>query len=196
MFSDDRSAAEYVSTSLGAALLGAASLGAASLGGAPAHRGPTIRLTGGDLFRSLGSPVVHDGTVRVVPVDALVVTHDDETMLAVAHVVVRRAFWRGEVLVAMNATHVGALDLGPRAHPNDGLMDVTEGSLGPRERLAARRRARSGAHVPHPQLRTSRVRQLNRTFVERAPIRCDGRQVGVTRSLQVEVLPDAFQVAI
>ena len=53
------------------------------------------------------------------------VTLDDAAPTwGVAHVVVRRQWWRGEIVMAMNAQFYGRYDVAPRGHPNDGKVDV------------------------------------------------------------------------
>lgn len=47
----------------------------------------------------------------------------------VAHLVARRSWWRGRTLAVMNAQWLGGWDLAPRSHPDDGLLDVTDGTL-------------------------------------------------------------------
>jgi len=157
-----------------------------------------IGLLGGDLHRTLGSPPeerLHAGGL-VYPIDLLEVRLDGApARLAAAHVVARRgAWWRHETAVAMNASFVGLLDLGPRAHPNDGLVDVTVGRLPWRDRRLARSRMRSGSHLPHPGLRTSRVRRWELELDHPTPVALDGVEVGVARHLVVEVLPDRARV--
>jgi hypothetical protein len=157
-----------------------------------------IGLLGGDLHRTLGSPPadrLHDGGM-VYPIDVLEVRLDDrDPVVAVAHVVARRgALWRHETAVAMNAAFVGPLDLGPRAHPDDGLVDVTVGRLAWRERRLARSRMLSGSHLPHPALRTSRVRRWEIELERPTPVALDGVDAGVARHLVVEVLPDRARV--
>ena len=68
----------------------------------------------------------------------------------VAHLVARRSWWRGRVVAAMNAQWLGAWDLGPRSHPDDGLLDVTDGTLPLGDRLKARRRLPDRHPPPHP----------------------------------------------
>lgn len=167
----------------------------------PGAEPPVVVLLAGDLHRCVGAPGDvtqrwEEGRSRLLPVDALVVEWDDGREVAVAHVVARRPLWRGEFVVAMNATHIGPLDLGPRAHPDDGLVDLTVGRLGTRERLVARRRARHGGHLPHPGLSTSRARRWEGGLDRPTPLRVDGKIVGRTRVLTIEVIPDALVVAV
>jgi diacylglycerol kinase family enzyme len=96
----------------------------------------------------------------------------------------------------MNAEWLGAWDLGPRSHPNDGLLDVTDGSLRLRERLTARRRARTGSHLPHPGLRTSRVAAATFSFERGMPVHLDGEAMGTVHEVVVRTEPDALTVVV
>ena len=153
-----------------------------------------VVLRGGDLFQMLGGRPA-DPPQRF-PIDVVEVTADGRSFRAVAHVVVRRRVWSGPFVVAMNAASLGEWNLGPRAHPNDGLLDITEGSLGVRERVQARSRARTGSHLPHPSLRTRRVAAAEFTFDRPMPLLVDGEQVGTCTELQLTVVPDAATVVI
>lgn len=163
-----------------------------------------IGLLGGDLHRTLGAPR-HDeedlrsGRAMRFPMDVGEVRLDGGApQLFLAHLVATRAargrLWSGRTIVAMNATFCGGLDLGPRGHPGDGRLDVTDGSLPLGERRAGRRRARTGSHVPHPQLRERRVRQLEIELDRPLHVRLDGDLVGRARRLQLRCLADAVVV--
>lgn len=113
-----------------------------------------------------------------------------------AHVVARRWLWRGPFLVAMNAAFVGRWYLGPRAHPNDGLLDITDGALPAGQRLLARRRLETGAHLPHPGLSYRRRPSLDHRFERPIPVFVDGRRLGTARSVSVRVVPDRFTLVV
>ncbi len=166
----------------------------AEVGAHIARRGaePCV-LQGGDLLTTLGGGSTHAaGTASAYPVDALRVVLDHaEEHLAAAHVVVRAVWWGGECAVAMNAAWLGSWYLGPRAHPNDGLVDVTIGRLPWQQRLLAWRRAQTGTHLPHPALRTVRRPIWDHTFPVATPTYVDGRRVGRVRHLHIVVVPDA-----
>ena len=53
---------------------------------------------------------------------------DGRRLTAVAHVVARGGgpWWRGPIVAVMNADRLGRWDVAPRAHPNDGRLDVVE----------------------------------------------------------------------
>ncbi len=94
----------------------------------------------------------------------------------------------------MNAAWLGPLRLGPRAHPNDGLLDITEGRVPFAERREANRRARSGSHLPHPALSHRRVAHWECEFEQPMSIVVDGVDRGRHRTVRVEVTPDALTV--
>jgi len=164
------------------------------------HAPPVLGLLGGDLCRTLGGPG-DEGRLRsedavTFPVDLGVVLLDGRLDVFVAHLVARRRGWRGRFAVVMNAEWLGELDLGPRAHPGDGLLDVTEGRLGLRDRLEARRRARTGSHLPHPDLRTARRGAVDLSFPGGVPVHLDGEARGHATEILVHVEPDALRVVV
>lgn len=164
------------------------------------HPVPTLGLVGGDLCRTLGglgdADRLRGSEATTFPVDLGCVLLDGRLHWFVAHLVARRPRWSGRFAVAMNAEWLDDLDLGPRAHPGDGLLDLTEGRLGLRDRLAARRRARTGSHLPHPGLRTSRAGKAELTFPDGVPVFLDGLAVGTARELLLHVEPDALTVVV
>lgn len=162
---------------------------------------PPIGLLGGDLCRTLNGPGdegrLHSERAMTFPIDLVRVVLDERSEhWFVAHLIARRTWLWGPALVAMNAQWLGEWDLGPRSHPNDGLVDLTEGTLPVGDRLKARSRARSGSHLPHPALHTSRVRSLEVTLPTALDVRLDGERVGRHRHLAIEVEPDALQIVI
>ena len=159
-----------------------------------AQPGARVLLSGGDLFTSLGGQPAQ--TPHELPIDLLEVIADGTDFVAAAHVVVRRFCWAGPFAVAMNGTHLGGWNLGPKAHPNDGLVDVTHGSLSFGDRIKARRRAPAGSHVPHPRLATRRLRTWSVDFERPTPLRIDNVRSGLVSHLEVRVRPDAGSVVL
>ena len=162
---------------------------------------PTVGLLGGDLCRTLGgsgsSERMRSEHAMTFPVDVVRVVLDgrDEHWF-VAHLVARRRAWWGWACVGMNAQWLGDWDLGPRSHPDDGLVDVTLGDLPLGDRWAARTRVRSGTHLPHPALRTERARSTEVVFPRPLTVRLDGVAVGRARTVALTVEPDAIRVVI
>jgi YegS C-terminal NAD kinase beta sandwich-like domain len=161
---------------------------------------PPLGLLGGDLCRTLGGrgdeERLWSADAMTFPVDLGIAEFDGERHCFVAHVVARRSWWRGRAVAAMNAQWLGEWDLGPRSHPDDGLLDITDGVLPPGQRLEARRRARTGTHLPHPDLRTSRVAEVDLTFERPLDVWLDGERVGRTSRLRLDLAPDALRVVI
>lgn len=161
---------------------------------------PELGLLGGDLCATMsgtGSEAhLYGPEARRYPVDLGIAVADGVEHVFVAHVLVRRPLWRGRILAAMNAQFLGPWDLGPKSHPNDGLLDVSDARLGFAEKLAARRRAPSGTHVPHPRIEVRRTRARAYRFEPGARLFVDGVAVGGVTELELRVEPDALTVVI
>jgi hypothetical protein len=159
---------------------------------------PPVGLLGGDLCRTLGgrgdeARLRGDGAARL-PVDVGSVLVDGVQHWFVAHLVVRRSWWRGRIVAAMNAEFVGAWDVAPRAHPDDGLLDVLDVSpaMPLTDRVTARRRLPSGGHLPHPAIAVSRRPAVQFDLDRPTPVWLDGEPVGEARRLSVRLEPDAL----
>src|SRR5687768_11722270 len=89
---------------------------------------PPLGLLGGDLCRTLGGTGdearLRSESALQVPIDLGSVLLDGRLHWFVAHLVARRSWLFGRVVVAMNAEHLGGWDVAPSGHPNDGRLDV------------------------------------------------------------------------
>jgi hypothetical protein len=162
--------------------------------------GGAVGLAGGDLHATLGAPAAGDrAQLTKVPIDLVEVRLDDhDPVVACAHVVAHRPWWRGgwlrgRLLIAMNAEFLGPRDLAPRGHPNDGRIEVIEcdESMSIRQRLVAARRSRRAAHLPHPALRTRSIRHARWDFDRPHVVRIDGRRAATARAVELQVCADA-----
>lgn len=168
-----------------------------------------IGLVGGDLHRTVGSPKrsieqLRNGDGMALPVDLGLVEYMTEQGTArrifAAHLVAtsdrRGRLWKGRTVTVMNAAFRGDENLAPRGHPNDGRLDVIDGELDSLDRRRARERARSGTHVPHPQLHESRVREMQ--IDDSGPLYLvgDGKPLVTTRSFKVSCLADAVTIVV
>jgi hypothetical protein len=161
-----------------------------------------IGVLGGDLHQTLGEPHHDEDDLRSgrgmrLPMDAgSVVLDSGEPVLFVAHLVAQarpgRGWWNGRTVVVTNGSFVEGANLGPRAHPNDGRLDLTDGELPRGQRRTGRRRALTGTHVPHPDLSEARITE--RVIESEVPlhVRLDGRPVGTARRLDLRCHPDAW----
>lgn len=161
---------------------------------------PVLGLLGGDLARCVGSTGdaarLHSERARTVEVDLGEVEVDGVAHVFVAHLVARRALWAGRFVVAMNAEHIGTWKVAPRAHPNDGELDLLEGSLSLDDRLKARRRLPAGDHLPHPGIATRRVSTVEIDFDRPTAVHLDGEKIGAGRHLRIQVVPDALTCVV
>ena len=161
---------------------------------------PPLGLLGGDLCRTLGGRG-DEGRLRSeeamsFPVDLGSVLVDGRIHWFVAHLVARRSWWFGRVVVAMNAQFLGDWDVAPKSHPNDGRLDVLDGDLPLGQRLQARVRLRSGTHVPHPGIDERRATAVQIDLARPTPIELDGDPVGPARQLSIRVEPDALRCVV
>ena len=158
----------------------------------------SVVLAGGDLHHSLGSPGERDPMMRLA-IDAIRVELECGSQhTAIAHVVVRRSWWRGEVIGVMNVEQLGSWKVAPRAHPNDGTLDVVEvaPSMSVRDRWTARSRLPTGTHVPHPDIRVTRAKERSWRFGDVRHVWVDGIRVGSASAIAVSVEPDAFTIFV
>ena len=165
---------------------------------------PPLGLLGGDLWRTLGGTGdearLRSDRASTFTVDVGQVLVDGNLRLCVAHLVARTRLWT-RALVVMNAQWLtteagGHWNLGPRAHPGDGLLEVYRVRLGMADLPRVRRRLHHGAHLPHPGIKEQRTVAVQADVGRPLPIRLDGVDIGPGRSLSVRVEPDALTVVV
>jgi hypothetical protein len=161
---------------------------------------PALGLLGGDLCHTLGG----GGSAQLqgvrFTVDLGEALLDGRIHLFVAHLVARTRLWT-RAFVAMNAQYLhvrgmGAWNLGPRAHPNDGLLDTYDVHLPRGQLLPVRSRLHHGTHLPHPGIKERRTAALQVELDRPLPVRLDGVSVGPARVVSVRVQPDALTVVV
>jgi hypothetical protein len=157
-------------------------------------------VTGGDLARTIGShrPRHPESSWRRIPIDRIKISTEHGCTTAVAHVVLRRSWWTGAVIVICNAEFLGTWDVAPRAHPGDGLLDVIEMSeqMSQRARFQAWRRVRSGTHLPHPNLRSRQVETASWEFRRPIKVMVDGHRWGRASQVSIGVRPGDFDLYV
>jgi len=165
-----------------------------------------IAVRGGDLFKALGQPATDltQSTIRVAPIDLfLTVVHcEDGTVLteyAASSIEIGSWRTRRRYVCISNTGFVNTMNIAPRAHPNDGEMDVVtvSASMDWRQRFIARRRAQLGNHVPHPHISMERGTEASwsREY-KREVLSIDGHSIGKWSRIVVTVMPDACLVAL
>lgn len=156
-----------------------------------------VSVSAGDLHRAVGSPSPRP-TMQLVHIDLLHVTADGRALSAVAHVVARRSWWRGAVVMVMNTDHLGEWNVAPRGHPNDGRFDVVEidPTMTLRERWQVRQRLPQGTHLPHPRISTRMPTGASWHFDRPLDLWVDGVESGRVTELAVRIEADAFELHI
>jgi hypothetical protein len=161
---------------------------------------PVVGLLGGDLAAAVGGrgdeARLHDGEGIRLPVDVGAVRIDGQPFWFVAHLVARRSWWRGRIVAVMNTDLLGSWHVAPRAHPGDGRFDVVDADPPLADRLRARRRLASGAHLPHPAIAVSAVSHVALDLDPPLDIWLDGDRVARGSHLEVTVEPDALTVVV
>jgi hypothetical protein len=161
---------------------------------------PALGLLGGDLCHTLGGGGTGELQGVRFTVDLGEALLDGRLHLFVAHMVARTRLWT-RAFVAMNAQYLhvrgsGDWNLGPRAHPNDGLLDTYDVHLARGQLLPVRARLRHGTHLPHPGIKERRTAARQVDLERPLPVRLDGVRVGEARVVSVRVQPDALTVVI
>ena len=167
--------------------------------------GSPCAVSAGNLHAALGRPSVKNpgDECMLLPVDGMRVEVERpdgtrEVLHAVSDVTVGSWWARSGWVVVSNTGHIGSLNLLPRAHPNDGRLDVLvlAGSMGYRERMTARGRARTGSHLSHPDLSVKAVTEWAHTRRGRERLRVDGSRVAEWSRIVVMVEPDRWLVVV
>jgi hypothetical protein len=167
--------------------------------------GVPFALRRGDMFAALGNPRIPtvDGDCMLVPIDSLVcrVTYtngSEEEVRAFSHISVG-SWWRRRHIIISNSGFISGANIAPRSHPNDGEFDVVTLSEGMpfQQRFIAKRKAKTGTHVPHPDIsirRHTEYKILRKTPQERLSI--DGVAVSNWRDLCINIEPDYWVIII
>ncbi len=160
---------------------------------------PPLGLLGGDLCRTLGGTGdearLRSSQATSLRVDLGEVLVDGRLHLFVAHLVAHDRLWT-RAFVAMNAQWRGSWNLGPRAHPGDGLLDTYDARLGLGALARVHSRLHHGTHLPHPGIRERRAPAAHVELHRPLPIELDGAAMGTGRVLSVRIQPDALHVVV
>jgi diacylglycerol kinase family enzyme len=153
----------------------------------------------GDLWRAVGAPIgglnrLRSEKAQTVTIDLVEVRMDEQTSWFCSHMFIRNRLWLGKTVAVMNSEWMGPWRVAPRAHPNDGKVDIVEGTLPFGQRLIARQRIRTGDHIPHPKIKVSQRSAWATTTEHPNNVYLDGHKVGKFKAIELQVLPDALTV--
>lgn len=160
---------------------------------------PVFGLLNGDLWRAVGAPVgginrLKGEKAQTVSIDLVEVRLDEQTNWFCSHMLIRNRLWHGNAAAVMNSEWIGPWRVAPRAHPNDGKVDILEGALPLGQRVIARQRIRTGDHIPHPKIKVSQKSAWSTTSGALSHVYLDGQKVGNFKAIKLQVLPDALTV--
>jgi len=161
----------------------------------------SLFMQSGDITRSLGvkSRANNAECLRVV-IDAIAVTYTDTTGVehrdvCIGSLTIARRFLRGAVSVVTNSGYWRGREVAPRAHLNDGKLDIFEvsGAMRWGQRRMMWQKTLLGTHLPHPLLAYS---QGDFSSWEGSPQRLtiDGHFVAMTTKVTCRVQSDCVQV--
>jgi hypothetical protein len=160
-----------------------------------------VGVVGGDLARTVGIGPANDprrpwsDDARTYSADLCEALVDGRRCAFACHLVASapRSWRRGRrFTVIANTPWWGAYNVAPKAHPNDGLLDVVEFDLGAREWRPVRARLASGSFLPHPRIRMRRDSAYSVEWSEPRSIVIDDVAIGRARRIAVRVQPDAW----
>lgn len=165
-------------------------------------------LVAGDLWHALGQPEIkspHE-TGTLVSIDAIgvrITSHSNTKNVRAASSVEIGKWWsirqpQNRYVTITNSGYVRSQNLTPRAHPNDGLLDmmIADEHMTLMQRMMASRRARSGSHIPHPQIHVSRVTECSFTQQSNELLCIDGFAIRDWTEMSITILPDFWQIII
>ena len=165
-------------------------------------------LSGGNIFTSLGEPhsVEVDDIRTMVHIDALecTISTDVSTYVVLASANVEIGYWvrwgrSRRYVVITNGGILNGRNIAPRAHPNDAVVDMMtlSASMPLRARCASRQRARSGNHLPHPDITVERGETFSISRGQKNErLRIDGDLVASWSSVCIKVVPDYWKVIV
>ena len=155
----------------------------------------------GDIPRSLGvNRTSNDNECLRVVIDALSVSYTDtsgveHSDVCIGSLSITRRFLRGAVSVVTNSGYWRGHEVAPRAHLNDGKLDIFEvsGAMRWGQRRLMWQKTKLGTHLPHPLLKYS---QGDFFHWEGSPQRLsiDGHFVAMASKVSCRVQSDCVQV--
>ncbi len=162
---------------------------------------PAIAITRSNLSRALGTTGadIDSQNMQATPFDLIEITFADDSktgqrVLALGYGVLRKSWWSGEIVAAMNTSFIGDWDCAPRSHPNDGKFDLltVKSEMKPTQRLIASRRLRLGTHLPHPQISVKQLTSFEADCSAEPNLYVDNRKFVCVNQCKFRLLPDAL----
>ena len=162
---------------------------------------PAIAIVKSNLGRALGSngSDANAHTMQATPFDLIEITFTNESnreqvVLALGYGLLRKSWWRSEVVAAMNTSFIGDWDCAPRSHPNDGKFDLikVKKEMNPRQRLFAWRRLGLATHLPHPQISVRQLTSFEADCSAEPNLYVDDQRFSCVKRCKFSLIPDAI----
>jgi len=162
---------------------------------------PAIAIVQSNLSRALGTngADIDSQNMQATPFDLIEITFADDSkteqkVLALGFGLLRKSWWRGDIVAAMNTSFIGDWDCAPRSHPNDGKFDLltVSSEMKPTQRLIASRRLRLGTHLPHPQISVKQITSFEADCSAKPNLFVDNRKFVCVNQCKFRLLPDAL----
>ena len=165
---------------------------------------PNISITKSGLTRTLGIKNASHRNDQMLctkfdVIEAVYTSANSDTATRrcfIGHANIYQKYFLGQIIAILNTSFIGNRDWAPKAHPNDGKLDVVEldGSMSSRQRLTAFRLMKSGSHLPHPKIRYTQKTEYVFIGEKSASMSIDGIRIGSIRRCVFRVLPDAVNL--
>ena len=159
-----------------------------------------IGLQGGDLYESLGGRGVgeragNEGTVGLkLDLGQLVIGKSNYLFASYCKISKQLKPWY--TIWVVNSPIIGHRRISPKSHPSDGLLDIVEFSLSFRQSKKAYKRAKSGDHLPHPQIKTSKKRTYMIKARGKRKVVIDGKKIAYSKEISISIIPHAIAVVL
>ena len=159
-----------------------------------------IGITGGNLFTSLGGNSTLDypanPTVIACSIDIGCVSIGDDSFYFASTLLILELLRPWASTGIANTQVSNGNRYAPKAHPGDGFMEEIESNLHMKQAIIARKKLKTGDHLPHPQLRLKKGRAFNYDFTKAKRIILDNKSIGRHKAFSVKVIPHAIQVIL
>lgn len=182
VFDDDAKANEYLSRQL---------IGSLAVQGLAIKNSNLARTLG--LKGSVVAETMLATTFDLIQVEFIKTDATSARRFFLGYAMIRKNMLRDKIIGVFNTSFVGKQDWAPRAHPNDGKIDVitVDKTMSMRQRLTAGRLLKSGSHIPHPQINYSQTGEFSVNQLRSTALIIDGVDFGPVEACEFQVISDA-----
>ena len=159
-----------------------------------------IGLRGGDLYESLGGRGVgereSDNATVGLRLDLGHLVIGQLNYLFASYCKISKPLKPWYTIWVINSPIIDGRRISPKSHPADGFLDIVEFSLSFRQSQKAYKRSKSGDHLPHPQIQTSKKRTYMMKAKGKRKVVIDGKKITYSNEASISVIPHAIAVIL